>query len=153
MYTLMEDPVILPNSKVTIDRATIRSHLLSDPHDPFNRAPLKIEEVVPSKHLIILKNAKSSITDWFAIDMDLKKQIEDFKAERKAAKLQSMKKDVMDTSTGWLHRKDMGHGSIIIIITSEYILRRGRPVSACLIFESPFVLFFFEMIFELHCMS
>lgn len=49
MYTLMEDPVILPSSKVTIDRATIRSHLLSDPNDPFNRAPLKIEEVIPSK--------------------------------------------------------------------------------------------------------
>jgi ubiquitin conjugation factor E4 B len=45
----MEDPVILPSSKVTIDRATIRSHLLSDPNDPFNRAPLKIEEVIPSK--------------------------------------------------------------------------------------------------------
>jgi ubiquitin conjugation factor E4 B len=49
MYTLMEDPVILPSSKVSIDRATIRSHLLSDPNDPFNRAPLKIEEVIPSK--------------------------------------------------------------------------------------------------------
>ena len=49
MYTLMEDPVILPTSKLTIDRSTIRSHLLSDPNDPFNRAPLKIEEVIPSK--------------------------------------------------------------------------------------------------------
>lgn len=45
----MEDPVILPSSNVTIDRATIRSHLLSDPNDPFNRAPLKIEDVIPSK--------------------------------------------------------------------------------------------------------
>ncbi|EED23803.1 ubiquitin fusion degradation protein UfdB, putative [Talaromyces stipitatus ATCC 10500] len=78
IYTLMEDPVILPNSKVTIDRATIRSHLLSDPHDPFNRAPLKIEDVIPNT--------------------DLKKQIADFKEERKAAKLQSLKQDVMDTS-------------------------------------------------------
>lgn len=47
MYTLMEDPVILPTSKVSIDRSTIRSYLLSDPLDPFNRAPLKIEDVVP----------------------------------------------------------------------------------------------------------
>jgi ubiquitin conjugation factor E4 B len=47
MYSLMEDPVILPSSKVSIDRATIRSHLLSDPNDPFNRAPLKIEDVIP----------------------------------------------------------------------------------------------------------
>jgi ubiquitin conjugation factor E4 B len=43
----MEDPVILPGSKVSIDRSTIRSHLLSDPNDPFNRAPLKIEDVTP----------------------------------------------------------------------------------------------------------
>ena len=45
----MEDPVILPASRQTIDRSTIRSHLLSDPNDPFNRAPLKIEDVVPGK--------------------------------------------------------------------------------------------------------
>jgi ubiquitin conjugation factor E4 B len=49
MYTLMEDPVILPSSKLSIDRSTIRSHLLSDPHDPFNRVPLKIEDVLPGK--------------------------------------------------------------------------------------------------------
>ena len=49
MYTLMEDPVILPTSKTSIDRSTIRSHLLSDPNDPFNRAPLKIEDVVDGK--------------------------------------------------------------------------------------------------------
>lgn len=49
MYTLMEDPVILPASRVSIDRATIRSHLLSDPHDPFNRVPLRIEDVRPGK--------------------------------------------------------------------------------------------------------
>ncbi|KIV89059.1 hypothetical protein, variant 1 [Exophiala mesophila] len=49
MYTLMEDPVLLPISKIVIDRSTIRSHLLSDPHDPFNRVPLKIEDVIPGK--------------------------------------------------------------------------------------------------------
>jgi len=48
MYTLMEDPVRLPVSKIVIDRSTIRSHLLSDPHDPFNRVPLKIEDVIPA---------------------------------------------------------------------------------------------------------
>ena len=46
MYTLMEDPVILPGSKVTIDRSTLKAHLLSDPTDPFNRMPLKLEDVV-----------------------------------------------------------------------------------------------------------
>jgi ubiquitin conjugation factor E4 B len=49
MYTLMEDPVILPGSRVSMDRSTLRSHLLSDPHDPFNRAPLKMEDVNPGK--------------------------------------------------------------------------------------------------------
>ena len=53
MYTLMEDPVILPTSKTVIDRSTIRSHLLSDPHDPFNRVPLKIEDVVPGMLAIL----------------------------------------------------------------------------------------------------
>ncbi|PRT57087.1 E4 ubiquitin-protein ligase UFD2 [Wickerhamiella sorbophila] len=51
MYTLMEDPVILPSSRVTMDLSTIKAHLLSDPIDPFNRMPLKIEEVVPNREL------------------------------------------------------------------------------------------------------
>lgn len=51
MFDLMKDPVILPTSKVSIDRSTIRSHLLSDPNDPFNRAPLRIEDVIPGKLL------------------------------------------------------------------------------------------------------
>jgi ubiquitin conjugation factor E4 B len=51
LYTLMEDPVVLPNSRQTIDRSTLRSHLLSDPHDPFNRMPLSIEDVVPNTEL------------------------------------------------------------------------------------------------------
>lgn len=67
MYTLMEDPVILPKSRVTIDRPTIRSHLLSDPNDPFNRSPLKIEEVIP--------------------DTEMKDKIEAWKQERRAAAL------------------------------------------------------------------
>ncbi|ODQ78526.1 hypothetical protein BABINDRAFT_9297 [Babjeviella inositovora NRRL Y-12698] len=45
MYTLMSDPVILPGSKISIDRSTIKSHLLSDATDPFNRMPLKLEDV------------------------------------------------------------------------------------------------------------
>lgn len=53
VYTLMTDPVILPTSKTTIDRSTIRSHLLSDPNDPFNRSPLKIEDVIPSKQMVL----------------------------------------------------------------------------------------------------
>ena len=47
LYTIMDDPVILPTSRIVVDRSAIRSHLLSDPTDPFNRVPLKIEDVKP----------------------------------------------------------------------------------------------------------
>lgn len=63
MFTLMENPVILPSSKVVVDLSTIKVHLLSNPVDPFNRAPLSIEDVIP--------------------DNDLKARIEAFKAERR----------------------------------------------------------------------
>ncbi|KAF8510860.1 ubiquitin elongating factor core-domain-containing protein [Gautieria morchelliformis] len=46
MYTLMRDPVTLPSSKAVVDRSTIKAHLLSDASDPFNRMPLKLEDVV-----------------------------------------------------------------------------------------------------------
>ncbi|XP_016912491.1 ubiquitin conjugation factor E4 A isoform X2 [Apis cerana] len=45
MSTLMTDPVILPSSKITIDRQTIARHLLSDQTDPFNRSPLTMDMV------------------------------------------------------------------------------------------------------------
>ncbi|KAI5989101.1 ubiquitin elongating factor core-domain-containing protein [Pisolithus albus] len=47
MYTLMRDPVTLPSSRVVIDRATIKSHLLSDSKDPFNRSPLSFSALDP----------------------------------------------------------------------------------------------------------
>jgi len=43
----MRDPVLLPTSRTVVDRSTIKSHLLSDSKDPFNRMALTIEEVVP----------------------------------------------------------------------------------------------------------
>ena len=49
MYTVMRDPVTLPSSRVVVDRSTIKSHLLSDAKDPFNRVPLKLEEVIDSE--------------------------------------------------------------------------------------------------------
>jgi len=42
----MEDPVKLPSSNMIVDRSTIETHLLSDPTDPFNRKPLKKEELL-----------------------------------------------------------------------------------------------------------
>lgn len=51
MFDIMQNPVILPTSKVSIDLSTIKTHLLSDPTDPFNRVPLKIEDVIPNTKL------------------------------------------------------------------------------------------------------
>ncbi|RZC37889.1 ubiquitin conjugation factor E4 A [Asbolus verrucosus] len=51
MSTLMTDPVILPSSKQTVDRTTIARHLLSDQTDPFNRAPLSMDQVIPNAEL------------------------------------------------------------------------------------------------------
>lgn len=80
LATLMEDPIILPKSKMTVDRSTIRSHLLSDPTDPFNRQPMTIEEVIPNE--------------------ELKKQIDEWMAQRKAKKdeiIGDKVGDIMDT--------------------------------------------------------
>ena len=66
MYFVMRDPVILPSSKNVVDRSTITTHLLSDGHDPFNRQPLKIGEVVAHT--------------------ELRKQIEAWRKERKIKK-------------------------------------------------------------------
>lgn len=49
--TLMTDPVILPSSRTTVDRATIQRHLLSDPTDPFNRSHLTPEMLIPDIEL------------------------------------------------------------------------------------------------------
>lgn len=65
MYTLMEDPVILPASKMSLDRSTIRSHLLSDPHDPFNRVPLKEEDVKPGMFTQLMQSGRSELTSVF----------------------------------------------------------------------------------------
>ncbi|KAI0769012.1 ubiquitin conjugation factor E4 [Trametes elegans] len=51
MYTLMRDPVTLPSSRAVVDRSTIKSHLLSDSKDPFNRMPLSLEDVIPNVEL------------------------------------------------------------------------------------------------------
>lgn len=84
MGTLMEDPVILPSSGTKIDRGTIRTHLLSNSIDPFNRQPLSMDDVIDDVEL------KAKITAW--------------KAERKAeAKKKVSEKleeelDAMDTT-------------------------------------------------------
>jgi ubiquitin conjugation factor E4 B len=58
MYTLMKDPVKLPTSKISIDRSVLKAHLMNDPTDPFNRMPLKMEEVSDDVEL------RDRITSW-----------------------------------------------------------------------------------------
>ncbi|KAL3526560.1 hypothetical protein ACH5RR_011216 [Cinchona calisaya] len=50
-YTLMRDPVILPSSKITVDRPVIQRHLLSDNTDPFNRSHLSVDMLIPNTEL------------------------------------------------------------------------------------------------------
>ena len=64
LYTIMTNPVILPSSQLIIDLMTIKKHLMNDPHDPFNREPLTLDECVP--------------------DVELKEKIEKWKEEKKA---------------------------------------------------------------------
>jgi hypothetical protein len=42
---IMKEPVLLPTSGKFVDLVTMKRILLNDEHDPFNRAPLKIEDL------------------------------------------------------------------------------------------------------------
>ncbi|KAJ7761518.1 ubiquitin conjugation factor E4 [Mycena maculata] len=75
MFTVMRDPVLLPSSKAIVDRSTIKSHLLSDSKDPFNRVALTIEEVIPDTTLkaridAFLIERRSKPAQASAADMD-----------------------------------------------------------------------------------
>jgi ubiquitin conjugation factor E4 B len=86
LASLMEDPVTLPVSKQIVDRGTIQAHLLSDPHDPFNRTPLKIEDVLPNDEL------REEIQNWKA------NLLAEKMAERSAAAAAAAANNAMDTS-------------------------------------------------------
>ncbi|KAG0049750.1 hypothetical protein BGZ83_005433 [Gryganskiella cystojenkinii] len=79
LYSLMEDPVLLPTSNISIDRSTIKAHLLSDTTDPFNRMPLKIEDVVDN--------------------IELKEKIQAWKAAQKSKRIQQQAQDNMSHQT------------------------------------------------------
>jgi len=68
LATLMRDPVKLPTSNITVDRGTITRILLTDPIDPFNRAPLTVEDLVPDTEL------KQKIDDWIESKLKDRKQ-------------------------------------------------------------------------------
>ncbi|CAN7141040.1 unnamed protein product [Brassica rapa subsp. narinosa] len=85
--TLMRDPVILPSSKTTVDRAIIQRHLLSDNHDPFNRAHLTSDMLIP--------------------DIDLKARIDEFvrthqSKKRSSGEDSSNKERIQTTSSDML---------------------------------------------------
>ena len=50
LMTIMRDPVKLPSGNV-VDRSTIAQHLLNDVTDPFNRAHMTMNDVVPDSEL------------------------------------------------------------------------------------------------------
>ncbi|QPG72887.1 hypothetical protein FOA43_000190 [Brettanomyces nanus] len=82
MYTLMKDPVKLPHSKVSMDRSVLKAHLMNDPTDPFNRTPLKIEEVYEDVEL------RNKIQAW------IKKRKADIRKEKQEKILSQTGKDV-----------------------------------------------------------
>ncbi|XP_052772600.1 ubiquitin conjugation factor E4 A-like isoform X2 [Mya arenaria] len=64
MGTLMREPVKLPTSGNIVDRSIISRHILSDQNDPFNRAPLSLDMVVPMVDL------KARIEAWIQEQRD-----------------------------------------------------------------------------------
>lgn len=60
MQTVMEDPVILPSSKMVVDRSTIMHHLLQSSTDPFDRSPLDASQLKEDTEL------KQRIQQWLS---------------------------------------------------------------------------------------
>ena len=58
--SVMTDPVKLPKSQQVVDRVTIQRHLMNSGTDPFNRSELKEEELVEMGEL------KTEIDEWMA---------------------------------------------------------------------------------------
>ena len=43
LFTPIKHPIILPESKIIMDKAIIEAHLVENNYDPFNRQPLTYE--------------------------------------------------------------------------------------------------------------
>ncbi|XP_024977756.1 probable ubiquitin conjugation factor E4 isoform X1 [Cynara cardunculus var. scolymus] len=90
-YTLMKDPVILPSSRIIVDRPVIQRHLLSDATDPFNRSHLTPDMLIP--------------------DTELKQKIEEFvrsqqrKQQNEEMSMQSSSKSSIQSPDGFLFLK------------------------------------------------
>jgi hypothetical protein len=64
LNVLMKDPVILPDSKVTLDRKTIQRHLTISATDPFSRCHLSEEDLIPNQAL------KKKLEEWMKLHAD-----------------------------------------------------------------------------------
>lgn len=60
LATMMQDPVILPDSNLRVERSTIERHLMSSKTDPFNRSPLTLDQIRPDHEL------RARIEQWQA---------------------------------------------------------------------------------------
>jgi len=67
-FDLINDPVKLPSSGMIMDRKVIKQHLLNDEHDPFNRAPLKYNDLVDAPEF------KKEIEMWIKEKMQANKK-------------------------------------------------------------------------------
>jgi len=67
LFQVMKDPVNLPSGQI-VDRDTISRHLLNDPTNPFTRAHLTMEMIVPNPEL------KIKIEEWQKSRIEKKKQ-------------------------------------------------------------------------------
>ncbi|KAE9590331.1 hypothetical protein Lal_00028116 [Lupinus albus] len=85
-YTLMKDPVILPSSRITVDRPVIQRHLLSDSSDPFNRSHLTADMLIPDDEL------KARIEEFI--------RSQEMKKHNEGLNIQSSTKDAIQTTYG-----------------------------------------------------
>jgi len=73
----MKDPVLLP-SGISVDRTTIQRHLLSDNSDPFTRAPLTEDMLIPNTgNEMRYKQKKEKLTSS-SCSKELKEKIEQY---------------------------------------------------------------------------
>ncbi|GLU01847.1 hypothetical protein SLE2022_191290 [Rubroshorea leprosula] len=87
-YTLMKDPVILPSSRITVDRPVIQRHLLSDNTDPFNRSHLTVDMLIPDHEL------KARI-EAFIRSQELRRHADNSNMQRSKATLQTTHEEML----------------------------------------------------------
>jgi hypothetical protein len=68
MMTPIEEPILLPESKIVMEKSIIISHLINDETDPFNRTKLTIEELENFNKLPetieVITNFKERLEKW-----------------------------------------------------------------------------------------